>query len=205
MRVGIETHRIIINHLGRDWELIVIKGCIQPTTYNVHIRCYINSKVPGVNRDGGTSQNLLPSPTHLPMPDLTSQPLDPNEPTYCLCEQVGTALYGRKFKVNSVINQLMWNSPVHIYFSHILSYNLFHDPYMVYSWFCISRHWNCVNSYICIITNLYRGMQVSFGEMIGCDKEDVSVLLGLLILSIILILHVVSHRMVPLPVCWIDL
>lgn len=47
------------------------------------------SKVLGVNRDGGTtSQNLLPSPTHLPMPDLTSQPLDPNEPTYCLCEQV---------------------------------------------------------------------------------------------------------------------
>ena len=55
--------------------------------------CYY-SKVPGVNRDGGTGQNLLPSPTHLPMPDLTSQPLDPNEPTYCLCEQVGTALYG---------------------------------------------------------------------------------------------------------------
>ena len=47
-------------------------------------------------------------------------------------------------------------------------------------------------------------MQVSFGEMIGCDKEDVSVLLGLLILSI-LILHIVSHRMVPLSVRWIDL
>ncbi len=23
-----------------------------------------------------------------PMPDLSSQPLDPNEPTYCLCQQV---------------------------------------------------------------------------------------------------------------------
>ena len=30
------------------------------------------------------------------------------------------------------------------------------------------------------------GIQVSFGEMIGCDKEDVSALLGLLILSIII-------------------
>ncbi|XP_065888708.1 inhibitor of growth protein 4-like [Dysidea avara] len=47
-------------------------------------------KLPGVNSGHSTnsSQNLLPSPTHLPMPDLTSQPLDPNEPTYCLCEQV---------------------------------------------------------------------------------------------------------------------
>ncbi len=24
----------------------------------------------------------------VPMPDLSSQPLDPNEPTYCLCQQV---------------------------------------------------------------------------------------------------------------------
>ena len=24
----------------------------------------------------------------VPMPDLTSQPLDPDEPTYCLCQQV---------------------------------------------------------------------------------------------------------------------
>ena len=24
----------------------------------------------------------------MPMPDLTSKPLDPNEPTYCLCQQV---------------------------------------------------------------------------------------------------------------------
>ena len=29
----------------------------------------------------------LPS-AHVPMPDLTSQPLDPDEPTYCLCQQV---------------------------------------------------------------------------------------------------------------------
>ena len=29
-----------------------------------------------------------PTPAHVPMPDLTSQPLDPNEPTYCLCQQV---------------------------------------------------------------------------------------------------------------------
>ena len=30
----------------------------------------------------------LPDPAHLPMPDLSSQPLDPDEPTYCLCQQV---------------------------------------------------------------------------------------------------------------------
>ena len=29
-----------------------------------------------------------PPPAHVPMPDLTSQPLDPDEPTYCLCQQV---------------------------------------------------------------------------------------------------------------------
>lgn len=29
-----------------------------------------------------------PSFPAVPMPDLTSQPLDPNEPTYCLCQQV---------------------------------------------------------------------------------------------------------------------
>ena len=29
-----------------------------------------------------------PPSAHVPMPDLTSQPLDPNEPTYCLCQQV---------------------------------------------------------------------------------------------------------------------
>ncbi len=31
---------------------------------------------------------FLPPPGQVPMPDLTSQPLDPNEPTYCLCNQV---------------------------------------------------------------------------------------------------------------------
>ena len=30
----------------------------------------------------------LPDPTHVPMPDLSSQPLDPDEPTYCHCQQV---------------------------------------------------------------------------------------------------------------------
>lgn len=30
----------------------------------------------------------LKSPTQAPMPDLNSQPLDPDEPTYCLCNQV---------------------------------------------------------------------------------------------------------------------
>ena len=79
---------------------------------------------------------------------------------------------------------------------------------MIRTWFTLdfvySRHWNCVVLFVSSLT-FNCGMQVSFGEMIGCDKEDVSVLLGLLILSIILIVHIVSHRMVPLPVCWIDL
>ncbi len=29
-----------------------------------------------------------PSVPAVPMPDLSSQPLDPNEPTYCVCQQV---------------------------------------------------------------------------------------------------------------------
>lgn len=29
-----------------------------------------------------------PTAQAMPMPDLTSQPLDPDEPTYCLCQQV---------------------------------------------------------------------------------------------------------------------
>ena len=39
---------------------------------------------------GGTKEKEASSaaPAHVPMPDLTSQPLDPNEPTYCLCQQV---------------------------------------------------------------------------------------------------------------------
>ena len=40
------------------------------------------------HRTSKDSSALLPDPAHLPMPDLSSQPLDPNEPTYCLCNQV---------------------------------------------------------------------------------------------------------------------
>ena len=35
-----------------------------------------------------SSAVFLPTSSHVPMPDLTSQPLDPNEPLYCLCHQV---------------------------------------------------------------------------------------------------------------------
>ena len=34
------------------------------------------------------SSSTSSSQVHMPMPDLTSKPLDPNEPTYCLCQQV---------------------------------------------------------------------------------------------------------------------
>ena len=30
----------------------------------------------------------IPDPAHLPMPDLSSQPIDPDEPLYCHCQQV---------------------------------------------------------------------------------------------------------------------
>ena len=30
----------------------------------------------------------LPDPSQVPMPDLSSQPLDPDEPLYCHCQQV---------------------------------------------------------------------------------------------------------------------
>ena len=35
-----------------------------------------------------TAAASLPDPTNLPMPDLSSQPLDPDEPLYCHCQQV---------------------------------------------------------------------------------------------------------------------
>ena len=34
------------------------------------------------------SDATLPAPTHASKPDLESQPLDLDEPTYCLCNQV---------------------------------------------------------------------------------------------------------------------
>ena len=40
---------------------------------------YRATKEPAVN---------LPDPSQPPMPDLSSQPLDPDEPTYCHCQQV---------------------------------------------------------------------------------------------------------------------
>ncbi len=51
---------------------------ITSSSLNVSIRV-------GVAKDKDTSSS---APAHVPMPDLTSQPLDPNEPTYCLCQQV---------------------------------------------------------------------------------------------------------------------
>ena len=34
-------------------------------------------------------QGFLPLPASTPVPDFTTEPIDPNEPTYCLCSQVG--------------------------------------------------------------------------------------------------------------------
>ena len=42
----------------------------------------------GVSRVTKESAVNLPDPAHLPMPDLSSQPLDPDEPLYCHCQQV---------------------------------------------------------------------------------------------------------------------
>ena len=33
-------------------------------------------------------QGFLPLPASTPVPDFTTEPIDPNEPTYCLCSQV---------------------------------------------------------------------------------------------------------------------
>ena len=41
-----------------------------------------------VVKDAAAVAVPLASPPQAPMPDLSSQPLDPDEPTYCLCKQV---------------------------------------------------------------------------------------------------------------------
>ena len=43
---------------------------------------------PVLHRSAKEPAATLPTPTQVPMPDLNSQPLDPDEPTYCLCNQV---------------------------------------------------------------------------------------------------------------------
>lgn len=49
--------------------------------------CFTCSSKVTITKDKETLPSA-PPPAHVPMPDLTSQPLDPNEPTYCLCQQV---------------------------------------------------------------------------------------------------------------------
>ena len=49
------------------------------------------SREPGHNhhhQQQQSGQGFLPLPASTPVPDFTTEPIDPNEPTYCLCSQV---------------------------------------------------------------------------------------------------------------------
>lgn len=71
--------------VGLNWV-----GVVDRTDHNTEvfksIVCVIFSSKVTVTKDKDAAAPA--PPPHVPMPDLTSQPLDPNEPTYCLCQQV---------------------------------------------------------------------------------------------------------------------